>query len=237
MCHPVRLKGWIRKPNKLSDDLIGVIPFWLEARRDLRQDQAATLFSVALLMNPLLSQHYAELVKAVTDAEPSLEALDHCALLIADTLMAGKKILAAGNGGSAADALHLCEELVGRYKNNRRAFPAICLSADGTALTCIANDFGFEEIFSRQVEALGEAGDVLVLFTSSGNSANQLKALHTARSRDMQVVVLSGCGGGKLKGLADAEWIVPSKIGARVQELHGWSLHVILEVVEARLLT
>lgn len=188
-------------------------------------------------MNPLVSQHYAELVQAVADAKPSLEQIDHCALLIADSLMAGKKLLAAGNGGSAADALHLCEELVGRYKNNRRAFPAICLSADGTALTCIGNDFGFEEIFARQVEALGEAGDVLVLFTSSGNSANQIKALQVAKSRDMQVVVLAGCGGGKLKGLADAEWIVPSKIGARVQELHSWALHVILEVVEARLVT
>jgi len=188
-------------------------------------------------MNPLVSQHYAELVQAVADAKPSLEQIDHCALLIADSLMSGKKILAAGNGGSAADALHLCEELVGRYKNNRRAFPAICLSADGTALTCIGNDFGFEEIFSRQVEALGEAGDVLVLFTSSGNSANLIKALQVARSREMQVVLLAGCGGGKLKGLADAEWIVPSKIGARVQELHSWALHVILEVVEARLVT
>lgn len=188
-------------------------------------------------MNPLVSQHYTELVQAVADAKPSLEGIDQCAKIIADALMAGNKVLSAGNGGSAADALHLCEELVGRYKNNRRALPAICLSADGTALTCIGNDFGFEQIFARQVEALGAPGDVLVLFTSSGNSANLIRALEMAKTRDMRIVALMGCGGGKLKGLSDAEWIVPSSIGARVQELHSWSLHVILEVVEARLLT
>ena len=173
----------------------------------------------------------------MTDAKASLVELDRCAQIIADTLMAGKKVLAAGNGGSAADALHLCEELVGRYKNNRRALPAISLAADGTALTCIGNDFGFEQVFARQVEALGTAGDVLILFTTSGNSTNLLLALEEAKRRDMRTVVLSGRGGGKLKGLADAEWLVPSEIGARVQELHSWALHVILEVVEARLLT
>jgi len=187
-------------------------------------------------MNPLVSQHYAELIQAVTDAKSSLAEMDQCALIIADALMAGKKVLAAGNGGSAADALHLCEELVGRYKNNRRALPAVCLSADGTTLTCIGNDFGFDQVFARQVEALGASGDVLVLFTSSGNSANLLLALEEARRRGMRTVVLNGRGGGKLKGLADVEWLVPSTIGARVQELHSWALHVILEVVEARLL-
>jgi len=188
-------------------------------------------------MNPLISQHYAELTQAVADAKAFLTDIDRCAAMIADTLMAGNKVLAAGNGGSAADALHLCEELVGRYKNNRRALPAICLAADGTALTCIGNDFGFDQIFSRQVEALGVKGDVLVIFTSSGNSANLILALEEAKKRGMRVVVLTGRGGGKFKGLADAEWLVPSEIGARVQELHSWALHVILEVVEARLLT
>jgi D-sedoheptulose 7-phosphate isomerase len=188
-------------------------------------------------MNPLVSQHYSELVQAVADAKCALDGVDRCAELIADTLMAGKKVLAAGNGGSAADALHLCEELVGRYKNNRRALPAISLAADGTALTCIGNDYGFDQIFARQVEALGAPGDVLVLFTSSGNSANLIHALNAAKSRGIRTVALTGRGGGKLKGLADVEWVVPSDIGARVQELHGWALHVILEVVEARLLT
>ena len=186
-------------------------------------------------MNPLVQKHYTELAQAVSDAQPSLAGLDRCTEIIADALQGGKKILAAGNGGSAADALHLCEELVGRYKENRRALPAVSLAADGTALTCIGNDFGFDQIFARQVEALGAAGDVLVLFTSSGNSPNLLRALEMARTRGLRTVVLAGRGGGKLKGLADAEWIVPSSSGARVQELHGWALHVILEVVEGRL--
>jgi D-sedoheptulose 7-phosphate isomerase len=186
-------------------------------------------------MNPIVQQQYAELVQAVAGAKESLSALDHGAKIIADALMAGHKVLAAGNGGSAADALHLCEELVGRYKNNRRALPAISLAADGTALTCIGNDFGFEQIFARQIEALGAPGDVLVVFTSSGNSVNLVLALNAARAKGLRTVTLSGRGGGKLQGLAEAEWIVPSPTGARVQELHSWALHVILEVVEDRL--
>jgi len=188
-------------------------------------------------MNPIVQQQYHELVQSVADARNGLAALDLCAGTIADALLAGKKILAAGNGGSAADALHLCEELVGRYKDNRRALPALSLAADGTTLTCIGNDFGFDRIFARQIEALGQPGDVLVLFTTSGNSPNLLLALEAAKARHLTTVTLAGRGGGKLAGLADAEWIVPSGTGARVQELHGWALHVILEVVEARLLS
>jgi D-sedoheptulose 7-phosphate isomerase len=187
-------------------------------------------------MHPLVLQNYAGLVRAVGDAEPSLAQLDLCAKVIADALMAGKKVLTAGNGGSAADALHLSEELVGRYKDNRRALPAIALASDGTALTCIGNDFGFDHIFSRQVEALGAPGDVLILFTSSGNSANLILALEVAQAKGLHTVALTGRGGGKLRGRAEAEWIVPSASGARVQELHGWAIHVILEVVEERLL-
>ncbi len=126
---------------------------------------------------------------------------------------------------------------MGRYKNNRRALPALSLVADGPAMTCICNDFGFDQIFARQIEALGAPGDVLVLFTTSGNSANLLRALEAAKARGLRTVALSGRGGGKLKGLADAEWIVSSTIGSRVQELHGWALHVILEVVEDCLLS
>ena len=188
-------------------------------------------------MNPssIVQQQYTELVQAAADAKSGLADVERCAQLIADTLQAGGKVLTAGNGGSAADALHLSEELVGRYKNNRRALPAIALASDGTALTCIGNDFGFDQIFARQVEALGAAGDVLVLFTSSGNSPNLVLALEMAKSKGVRTVAFLGRGGGKLKGLSDAEWVVPSSIGARVQELHGWARHVILEVVENRL--
>lgn len=183
----------------------------------------------------IIQQNYNELIQAVADAKASLPEIERCALLIADVLEAGGKVLTAGNGGSAADALHLSEELVGRYKNDRRALPAIALAADGTALTCIGNDFGFDQVFARQVEALGAPGDVLVLFTSSGNSKNLILAVEAAKKRGVRTVTITGRGGGKLKGLADVEWIVPSSIGARVQELHTWALHVILEVVENRL--
>src|SRR5580658_3076834 len=180
-------------------------------------------------MNPIISRQYAELAQAVAEAESGLAQVERCAELIADVLQSGGKVLTAGNGGSAADALHLSEELVGRYKNNRRALPAIALASDGTALTCIGNDFGFDQIFARQVEALGQPGDVLVLFTSSGNSANLILALEAARKKGGKTVAFLGRGGGKLQGRADAEWIVPSLSGARAQELHGWALHVILE--------
>jgi D-sedoheptulose 7-phosphate isomerase len=188
-----------------------------------------------LPMNPILEKQLGSLEQAVAAVKATLPALDRCAELIAVSLQGGGKILAAGNGGSACDALHLCEELVGRYRDNRRALPAISLAADGTTLTCIGNDFGFDQVFARQVEALGQRGDVLVLFTSSGNSPNLLRALDAARAGGLKTVVLTGRGGGKLAGRADAEWIVPSDHGARVQELHTWALHVILEVVEARL--
>jgi D-sedoheptulose 7-phosphate isomerase len=186
-------------------------------------------------MNPILLQQYTALREAVAAAEASLPALSRCAELIADCLQAGGKILAAGNGGSACDALHLCEEFVGRYRDNRRALPAISLAADGTTMTCIGNDFGFEQIFARQVEALGRPGDVLVLFTTSGNSPNLLAAAQAARAQGLKIVILNGRGGGKLAGLGDAEWIVPGEQGNRVQELHGFALHIVLEVVEARL--
>src|SRR5271154_206177 len=139
-------------------------------------------------MNPIVRQQYTDLVQAVADAEATLAAVDRCAQIIADALMAENKVLAAGNGGSAADALHLCEELVGRYKNNRRALPAISLTADGTALTCIANDFGFDQVFARQVEALGAPGDVLILFTTSGNSPNLINSVEMAKSRGVRTI-------------------------------------------------
>ena len=153
--------------------------------------------------------------------------------LIAQRLLKGGKILTAGNGGSAADAMHLAEELLGRFKSNRRPLPAIALTADGTLLTCIANDFGFEEVFARQVEGLGRRGDVLVLFTSSGNSENLLRAVRAARKKGLTVISLLGKGGGKLSGKSHCDILVPSKSTARVQEIHTLILHCWLEIIEA----
>src|SRR5258707_2245625 len=183
-------------------------------------------------MNPIVQQQYSELVQAVTEAKTALAGIDRCAQLIADALLSGKKVLAAGNGGSAADALHLCEELVGRYRTNRRYLPAISLAADGTALTCIGNDFGFENVFSRQVEGLGNKGDMLVCFSTSGNSPNILRALDAAKIKGVKSVALLGKDGGKAKGKADFEIIVANSDNARVQEAHTLILHALLEVIE-----
>src|SRR5262249_49336187 len=139
--------------------------------------------------------------------EPAVRAAGEAVL---DCLVHGRKVLSCGNGGSAADALHLAEELVGRYKSNRAALAAICLNADVTALTCIGNDYGYEHVFSRQVEALGRRGDVLVGFTTSGNSPNVLAAFRRAKELGLTTVFLGGKDGGLARGLCSHEIIVPS---------------------------
>jgi len=164
--------------------------------------------------------------------EPLLERVEAGGQAIIQCLRAGGKILSCGNGGSAADALHLAEEFVGRYRGERPSLAAICLAADVTALTCIANDFGFEAVFSRQVEGLGRPGDVLVAFTTSGNSANIQQALKAGRERGLSTLLLAGKDGGLCRGLADLEIIVPNEDSARIQEVHTFILHQWLEMVE-----
>jgi len=179
------------------------------------------------------------LSKAVVDSCAALQSLvvqhdtfERFAATAVQSLRAGNKVLACGNGGSAADAMHLAEELIGRYRSNRRSLPGIALCADVTAVTCIANDFGYDEIFARQVEGLGVRGDVLVCFSTSGNSVNILHALDVAKARGVTTVALLGKDGGKAKGRADFEIIVGSSDTARIQEGHTLILHALLEVVE-----
>ena len=154
-----------------------------------------------------------------------------CTTVIA-ALKGGNKVLTAGNGGSAAEALHMSEELVGRYRGNRVSLPAIALVADPTAMTCIGNDFGFDEVFARQIEGLGKPGDVLVLFSTSGNAVNLKRALDAAQAKDMSVICLLGRDGGPLAGQGQHELIVKSDATERVQEAHILLVHVILEAVE-----
>ena len=187
-------------------------------------------------MNPLLTRNWESLRSAVARLESTLPELEVCASLIVEALATDHKVLAAGNGGSACDAFHLCEELVGRYRQNRPAIAAVCLNADSTALTCIGNDYGFEKIFSRQIEALGQGGDVLVLFTTSGNSENLVQAAQAARSRGVKVVGFSGHQASRLTPYCDAQWVVEDQDGgARIQEMHTWATHVIIELIEERL--
>ena len=153
--------------------------------------------------------------------------------LVTAALRDGHKILTVGNGGSAAEALHMAEELVGRFRADRRPLPAVCLVADPTALTCIANDFGFDRVFSRQVEALGRPGDVLVLFSTSGRAENLALALEAAGKAGMRTLCLLGRGGGPLAGRGDREVIVPEQTVERIQEAHQVILHIVLDAVEA----
>jgi D-sedoheptulose 7-phosphate isomerase len=145
----------------------------------------------------------------------------------------GGTLFTCGNGGSAADALHLAQELTGRYTADRPPLPSVCLNADGTALTCIANDYGYEAVFARQVDALARQGDVLVGFTTSGNSPNVLRAFAAAAKRGVSTILLSGKGGGLAKGTCRHEIIVPSESTARIQEVHSFILHQWLEAIDA----
>ena len=163
---------------------------------------------------------------------PLLEKVEETGELIIQALRNKNKILSCGNGGSAADALHLSEEFVGRYRGERPSLPAISLCADVTALTCIGNDYGFDQVYSRQLEGLGNRGDVFVAFTTSGNSPNIIKALEVAKEKGLASILLAGKDGGRAKGLADREIIVPAQDSARIQEVHTFILHQWLEMVE-----
>ena len=154
------------------------------------------------------------------------------ATLIREALGAGRKVLAFGNGGSAADAQHLATELVGRFEVDRRGLPVIALTADGAVLTSIANDLGFDQVFARQIEALGQPGDVAFAITTSGGSANVNEALRRARASGLRTVALTGRGGGETAGLADVHVNVPGATSARVQEVQRTILHVLCELIE-----
>jgi D-sedoheptulose 7-phosphate isomerase len=152
-----------------------------------------------------------------------------------DCLRAGGKVLVFGNGGSAADAQHLAGELVGRYLVDRRALPAIALVTDPSILTAVGNDLGFENIFKRQVEALGRPGDVAVAISTSGRSKNVLLAVEAAKARGLVTVGLTGGGGGELARLVDHLVDVPSPETPRIQEVHGLVVHLLCQIVEEAL--
>lgn len=150
---------------------------------------------------------------------------------LADTFLKGNKVLICGNGGSNCDALHFAEEFTGRFRGDRRALPAIAIS-DSSHITCVGNDYGFDYIFSRGVEAYGKEGDMFFGISTSGNSSNVIKAVEVAKAMGMKTCVLLGKDGGKLKGMCDYEFIIPGKTSDRVQEIHMMILHIIIEGVE-----
>jgi D-sedoheptulose 7-phosphate isomerase len=182
---------------------------------------------------PHLHEQLAELADVVEQCQRMIPSLEPLLPVLVQCLSNQKKVLTCGNGGSAADAMHLAEELVGRYRSNRRPLPAICLNADPTVITCISNDWSYDEVFKRQVEAFGTPGDMLVCFSTSGNSPSILAALEKGHEMKLRTVALLGKDGGKAKSLAEFEVIVPSMNTARIQEIHTWILHAMLEEVEA----
>jgi D-sedoheptulose 7-phosphate isomerase len=162
----------------------------------------------------------------------ALRFIEETAYLIADAYANQKKILIAGNGGSLCDAMHFAEELTGFYREKRKALPAIAL-ADPGHITCVGNDIGYEYVFSRAVEALGQTGDVLIVLTTSGQSMNLIQAVESAKTKGLKTVAFLGKTGGKLKGLADLEWIVEGfKTSDRIQEVHMSAIHIIIEIIE-----
>jgi D-sedoheptulose 7-phosphate isomerase len=163
------------------------------------------------------------------------QPLSRAADLIAECLKSGRKLLLCGNGGSAADAAHIATEFVVRFTGDRRGYPAICFSADGGLLTAAGNDYGFDEIFARQVGALAAGGDVLICLSTSGNSRNVIRALEEAKSRGVATIALLGRDGGKTRGMADVDLLVTSNSTARIQEAHKLLLHVLCEAMESRL--
>lgn len=172
-----------------------------------------------------------ELLKDFIEIEKKENITEKIAVDMAAAFQAGNKVLIAGNGGSNCDALHFAEEFTGRFRGNRRALPAIALS-DSSHITCVGNDFGFDYIFSRGVEAYGKKGDFFIGLSTSGNSANVIKAVEAAKELGMKTIVLLGKDGGKLKGMCDYEFVIPGATSDRIQEIHMMILHIIIEGVE-----
>lgn len=164
--------------------------------------------------------------------ENNIDAIRRAAVMLADSFKAGGKVMSCGNGGSHCDAMHFAEELTGRYRENRPGYPAIAIS-DVSHLSCVSNDFGYEYVFSRYVESVGRAGDVLLGISTSGNSGNVIKAIEAARARGMKVITLTGKDGGKMAGSADVEIRVPHfGYADRIQEIHIKVIHILIMLIE-----
>ena len=190
----------------------------------------------------LMNEIFSIFDRAIDDSTRTLESLKKlesqvakAADLIEQCLRTGNKLLVCGNGGSAADAAHFATELVVRFAKDRCAHPAICLASDGGLLTAAANDYGFDEIFARQVAAFGQPEDVLICLTTSGKSRNVLRAMEEAKARKLKTIAFLGRDGGRAIGIADVDLLVASDSTARIQEAHQLLLHVLCEIIEARL--
>ena len=178
-----------------------------------------------------LTQAIEVLTNFVSDNK-NLEAIQQAAVLVADSFKQGGKVLSCGNGGSHCDAMHFAEELTGRFRDNRPSYPAIAIS-DVSHISCVGNDYGFDYIFSRYVEGVGNKGDVLLGISTSGNSTNVIKAIEAAKQKGMKIITLTGKDGGKMNGLADVDIRVPHfGYADRVQEIHIKVIHILILLIE-----
>lgn len=183
--------------------------------------------------------HFSDSIKTKQDAMENLcELIEIASQRLVAALLDGKKIFSCGNGGSAGDAQHFSSEMVNRFERERPALPAIALTTDTSILTSIANDYNFDEVFSRQVKALGQEGDILIVYTTSGNSANIVKAIGTAHDKSIPVIAITGKDGGNLASLlseTDIEIRVPSQSTARIQEVHLLITHCLCDLIDHQL--
>jgi len=189
-------------------------------------------------MNPLenISTHFSEHLQVISELTALYsEQIHNAGKQIAGSLTRDGTLFWCGNGGSAADSQHLAAELVGRYKKDRKALRSIALTTDTSVLTCVANDYSYKDIFSRQLEALGEAGDVLVAISTSGNSENVLHVLRAAKEMQVKTIALLGKDGGQAKVDADLAIVIPSDSTARIQEAHILIGHILCDLIEQEL--
>jgi D-sedoheptulose 7-phosphate isomerase len=189
---------------------------------------------VSEIITKELSEAQAVLGRFISDPE-NIKRVEKAADLIIESFRKGGKVISCGNGGSHCDAMHFAEELSGRYRNDRKALPAICIS-DVSHITCVGNDYGFEYIFSRFIEGLGNNNDVLFALSTSGNSANVIRAVEAAKKKGMKVIVMTGKDGGKLAPIADVEVRIPHNGYAdRIQEVHIKVIHILILLIERRI--
>ena len=179
-----------------------------------------------------IADYIARSASTIFTLENQLGTLQKITQTCLQTLKAGRTLLTCGNGGSAAEAMHLAEELTGKYNKPRRALPAICLCSDASAMTCIANDWDFTYVFSRQIEAFAKKGDTLLIFSTSGNSVNCIRAAHAMKKAGGTIIGLLGKSGGKVRPLCDLSLVVQSPHTNHIQEAHQVLLHLILESID-----
>jgi len=186
-----------------------------------------------------IKSNFTESIQTKIAASEALAGpIEHAGMIMVQALLGEKKILSCGNGGSAGDAQHFSAELLNRYETERPSLPAIALTTDSSTITSIANDYSYDEVFSKQIRALGNSGDVLLAISTSGNSKNVIKAIEAAVSRDMPIIALTGRDGGDIAGLLgenDIEIRVPHARTARIQEVHLLAIHCLCEIIDTTL--